>query len=122
MGLSVSTRKLRRVIQTELLKYCTEVYYRRAKKVSGIHVVFRIDDFRAEEVMKSLSLDVRVSGRGDSTDEVEDLSDVIWDALDHLYYLDDDLEFHVYQNSRSIVDEEDATVIHRRLVFEIRAL
>lgn len=122
MGLSVSTRKLRRVIQTELMKHCAEVYYRRAKQASGIHVVFRIDDFRAEEVMKSFSLDVRVSGRGDSTDAVEDLSDAIWDALDHLYYLDDDLEFHVYQNSRSIVEEEDATVIHRRLLFEIRAL
>lgn len=122
MGLSISTRKLRREIQTELKKHCSEVYYRRAKKTDGIHVVFRIDDFSADEVMKTFSLDVRVVGRGDSTDDVEDLADEIWDAFDHLYYLDSDLEFHTYQNTRNIVDEEDASVVHRRLLFEIRAL
>lgn len=122
MGLSISTKKLRKVIQTKLLTKCTEVYYRRAKKTTGNHVVFRIDDFSAGEVMKTFSLDVRVVGRGENTNAVEDLADNIWEMFDHMYYLDSDMEFHTYQNTRSIVDEEDATVIHRRLLFEIRAL
>lgn len=122
MGLPVSTRKIRRIIQDELLMHCSKVYYRRAKNTSGLHVVFRIDDFKAEEVMRAFALDVRVAGRGDCTDDVEDLADEIWDAFDHLYYLDDDIELHTYQNTRSIVDEEDASVVHRRLLFEIRAL
>ena len=122
MGIQIKTIYLRSLIRELLEEHCSTVHYRQAKRAEGLHVVFRIDDFRREEVMKVLTLDVRVVDQGKDTDAVEDLADEIWDAFDHLYYLDDHVEFTIYQNTRSIVDEEDASVIHRRLLFEIRAL
>ena len=122
MGLPIRMRHLRKVVRELLEEHCSTVHYKRAKRADGLHVVFRIDDFRAGEVMKVFALDVRVADQGDNSDAAEDLADEIWDAFDHLYYLDDELEFCTYQNTRNIVDEENASVIHRRLLFEIRAL
>lgn len=122
MGLPISTKHLRDVIQDILEENGVQVFYKKAKNVEGIHIVFRIDDFKSDEVMKVFTLDVRVVDKRQRSDMAELLADAIWDGFDHLYYLDDSLEFTTYQNTRSIVDEEDASVIHRRLLFEVRAL
>lgn len=121
MGLSIKTNRLRKIIQQQLLTKCPAVFYRKAKNAAGDHVVFVIDSFTANETVNVLSLEVRVIGTGDDTAAIEDLADDIWEMFDHFYYVADDIELAVYQNMRSIVEEDDS-VIYRRLVFEVRAL
>lgn len=122
MGLPMSTRKLRKLIQAELLKHCSQVFYLRAKKASGLHVVFMLSQIDTDEIMQQARLEVRVIDTGDDSDAAEDLSDEIWDAFDHMYYLSADLEFSVYRESRRVMTEEETSVIYRRLLFDIRAL
>lgn len=121
MGLPLRTNRLRAAIQAQLLTKCGSVFYRKAKNAAGDHLVFLLDSFSSEETINVISLEVRVIGRGDDTSVIEDLSDDIWEMFDHFYYVADDIEFAVYQNTRSVVEEDDS-VIYRRLVFEVRAL
>ena len=121
MGLSLRTNRLRTAIKLLLLTKCDQVFYRKAKGTEGTHVVFLLDEFRADETVNEISLEVRVIGRGGNTEGAEDLSDDIWELLDHYYYTADDIQFTTYQNTRAVVEEDDS-VIYRRLVFEVRAL
>ena len=122
MGLPMSTNKLRSIITTQLLQFCPNVAYKRAKQTDGPRIVFILDRITADEVMRPITLDIRISCRGDDSSALEDLTDAVWDFYDHLYYRDDSLEFAAYQNTRSDMDEEDSAVLCRRLLIEIRAL
>ena len=122
MGLPIRQNHLREVIQAKLLTKCDAVAYKRAKQSTGTHVVFMIDSFGSEELLHPVTLDVRISGAGQDSSEIEDLTDSIWDMFDHMYHLDDELEFTSYQNTRSDMDEPDAGVISRRLLIELRVL
>ena len=122
MGLSVNTDHLREVIRAKLLTKCAYVAYKKAKQATGTHIVFLLDTYTSEELASKGTLDVRISGLGDSSSEVEALTDAVWDAFDHWYYIDDQLQLRSYQNTRHNLDEGDDSVITRRLLIELDVL
>lgn len=122
MGLSVNTDHLREVIRAKLLTKCAYVAYKKAKQATGTHIVFLLDTYTSEELASKGTLDVRISGLGDSSSEVEALTDAVWDDFDHWYYIDDQLQLRSYQNTRHNLDEGDDSVITRRLLIELDVL
>ena len=122
MGLPINIDRLRGIITAQLLEFCPKVAYMRAKQSSGPRIVFLLDTIEADEVMRLIQMDIRISCQGDDSSGLEELADEVWDFFDHFYYRDEDLEFSTYQNTRSNMDEEDSAVLCRRLLFDIRAL
>ena len=117
MGASVTVRE---VIEGFLKGFCDCVYYRKAKRASGTYLVWYLDKWTADEVGSDMMLEVHIMSRGQTTNEIDDLADEIWEALDHMYYIDENVEINVYQNTRDDVEEDDLTLLHRRLVFSMR--
>ena len=59
MGLPISTDRLRGIITAQLLEFCPNVAYMRAKRSSGPRIVFLLDTIEADEVMRLIQMDVQ---------------------------------------------------------------
>jgi len=114
--------QIRTAIRTALLTKCSNVFYQRARKdIVGDYIIFDLDLLKGE-VMTQINLDVHIIGSGQNTDSVETIADNVWDLFDHYYYMDSNMEFTSYQNTRSNRDDEDKLTIHRTLNFTLRLL
>lgn len=115
------TIALRKALQTKLLGKCNTVFYRTARGGNtGNFVVYDLTNVLDDENLWQTTLEVNVLGPGQNTEPVETLADEIWQDLDHWYYLNGDLGYTCYQQSRAPVSEETDTLNHQRLVFLIR--
>lgn len=111
---------LKKVLKRLLEQHCEYAYYRKAKRASGTYLVWYLDQWTSGEVGSDLMLEVHVISRNAAPEEADTLADTIWTAFDHFYYLDEDIEVNIYQNTRGDVEEDETNLFHRRLVFSLR--
>lgn len=115
------TVALRKALYTKLHSLCSDTSYRAARGThAGNFVVFELSSVIDDETLWQTTLEVNVLGGGQNTTGIETLSDEIWEALDHWYYLVSDIGFTCYQQSRAPVTEDEDTLNHIRLTFSIR--
>lgn len=84
------------------------------------YCVYSLDEVIHDEFQTVCNLEVNVMDYGTSSSACETLADSLQAALDHYHYIDNDIEFETYADTRNVVQEEDKKIIRRRLLFELR--
>lgn len=113
------TKDLRAIIYA-VLTTCQNapVFYKQARdNPPNDFVVFSVDEVTRSDGRITCETEINVVGRGNDTASVEDRADAIQTALDKYVKIDNGVGVYFYAEGRHDVDEEDRTIIRRRLTF-----
>ena len=98
-------------------------YYQTAKQdAPSLYAVWTLNGVTADEILDQAELEVYIIGSGDDTTAAENLADTVWSTLDHWTYYSstDGIGFTTYPSTRTPLEEDDKTIIKRRLTFTVR--
>lgn len=115
------TLAARSVIQAELKKLCSNVYFEQASAAPAFpYLVYSFDELTHDYGLTLCQLEVNAFDYGTSTATCETLSDNVQTALERYHHIDENLQFSIYRERRQPVSEEDRKIIRRRMTFEVR--
>lgn len=115
-------KNLRKQLNNILKEVHPQVYFKRAK-VGAVYpyIIFDLPNSASIEDMELINLDIDVWDNSTDTTIIEDLATDIWDKLNRLHYVDEDMSFGIYRMARlSLNDEDDIRLNRRLLTFNIR--
>lgn len=109
----------------EMIKVrCNNVYYEEGVQV-GMEkkkypfVTLELEDIGNTDGATKYVLELNVIDYGKIKSTAEELADKIQDDLDHINYIDENIQFRSYKDGRKTIKEDDKQVIRKRLMFEI---
>lgn len=115
------TTSLRRIIQRKLDAVIKSYYQKADKGAIFPHSVFDFETIDLLDINRDdLILIIDIWGKGNNTSEIEDLADQIEEMFNAANMPEDDVLPTFYRLSRTPIDDEDKTLIHRRLKFQIQ--
>lgn len=115
------TKSLRRIIQKNI-DAIIKSYYRHADKGAIFpHAVFDFESIDLLDINRDdLILIIDIWGKGNDTSEIEDLADQIEKMFNAANMPEEDVLPTFYRMSRKPIDDEDKSLIHRQLKFQIQ--
>lgn len=115
------TTALRRIIQRNI-DAVIKSYYRKADKGALFpHAVFDFESIDLLDINRDdLILIIDVWGKGNDTSEIEDLADQIEKLFNAANMPEGDVLPTFYRMSRKPIDDEDKSLIHRQLKFQVQ--
>lgn len=115
------TIAVRTALKTVISGVVANTHYDHANKDTAFpYCVYIVDEVLHDEFQTVCNLEINVMDYGSSSAVCETLADNLQKALDHYHFIDGDVEFETYIDTRNIVQEEDKKIIRRRLLFELR--
>lgn len=115
--------KLRAEIKKILENIHPQVYHIDTKNKKGYpYLVYDLSDGYADENLELFNLDIEVwdSPLNDDTTEVERISQLVWDELNGYHGINEDMQFSIYRQSRSRVEDDEPRIKRRTLIFNLR--
>jgi hypothetical protein len=103
---------------------CPNAYYEEGVQV-GMEkkkypfVTLELEDVGYTDGSTKYVLELNVIDYGKIKSIAEQLADKIQDDLDHITYIDENIQFRSYKDGRKTIKEDDKQVIRKRLMFEI---
>ena len=115
------TNAIRKIIQTNI-DNIVKCYYRTADaKVNYPHAVYDFESIDLGDINRDdLVLIIDIWGKGKDTSKIEEITDRIEKLFNAANMPDVDVLPTFYRISRKPIDDEDKTIIHRQLKFQIQ--
>ena len=115
------TNSLRKIIQSNI-GAIVQTFYRTADKDCFYpYAVYDFENIDLGDINRDdLILIIDIWGKGNDTSEIEDLADQIEKLFNAANMPEDDVLPTFYRMSRKPIDDEDKTLIHRQLKFQIQ--
>jgi hypothetical protein len=113
------TPALKKELQRLLETINPNVYYEEASKPVHPYIVYEMQELTYEYGKTLLELEMNVIDYGKNTTTVDSLADTIQYTLNKYYFINTEIQFVIYKDSRKKIEEEDKKIIRRRLTFEI---
>ena len=115
------TNHLREIIQTKI-NSIIKCYYRTAdSKASFPHSVYDFESINLGDINRDdLILIVDIWGKGKDTSQIEEIADNIETIFNAANLPNEEVLPTFYRISRKPIDDEDKTIIHRQLKFQIQ--
>ena len=115
-------KKLRIELMKILKEVHTNVYFKRAKTGATYpYIIFDLPNSASIEDMELINFDVDVWDNNTDSSIIEDLASVVWNKLNRLHHVDENMSFGIYRMTRLSLNDEDDTRLNRRLLtFNIR--
>lgn len=116
------TNALRKVIQSKIKSVIDKCYYRMADDANIYpHAVYDFENIDLGDINRDdLILIIDLWGKGNDTSQIEDIADQIEGIFNAANLPNDDVLPTFYRISRKPIDDEDKTIIHRQLKFQIQ--
>lgn len=116
------TMALRTTVSTELAKVMpmdSLIFYQQAQKEarSSIYAVYTVEQIDETDGRLTFELEINLVGSEYDTSTIENLADDVQAHFNKLVIIDDDIGVYFYADRRNNVEEEDRTIIRRRLTF-----
>jgi hypothetical protein len=116
----MKTWTLRVELQRLFKTLTTNVYYEGNQDPAVYpRLVFENSEVSYSDGKTLYQLEVNIIDYGTSTRVVEDLADTVQSTLNNYYFINSEIQFVVYKGLRQKVEEDDKSIIRRRLLFEI---
>lgn len=113
--------KLREELNKILKEIHPRVYYMKApNKEVFPYIIYALPQSFIEDDIEIFNLDIDIWDNKTDTIELEVLGQTVWDRLDRLHCINDDLQFSIYRQSRLTVDDDDPRIKRRILIFTLR--
>lgn len=115
------TNSIRKIIQTNI-DNIVKCYYRTADaKANYPHAVYDFESIDLGDINRDdLVLIIDIWGKGKDTSKIEEITDRIEKLFNAANMPDVDVLPTFYRISRKPIDDEDKTIIHRQLKFQIQ--
>lgn len=115
------TNSIRKIIQTNI-DNIVKCYYRTADaKANYPHAVYDFESIDLGDINRDdLVLIIDIWGKGKDTSKIEEMTDRIEKLFNAANMPDVDVLPTFYRISRKPIDDEDKTIIHRQLKFQIQ--
>ena len=115
-------KKLRIELNKILKEVHQRVYFKSAKADTLYpYIIYDLPNSASIEDMELISLDIDVWDNNSDTTIIEDLASSIWNKLNRLQHIDENMSFSIYRATRlSLNDEDDSRLNRRLLAFNIR--
>lgn len=115
------TNSIRKIIQTNI-DNIVKCYYRTADaKANYPHAVYDFESIDLGDINRDdLVLIIDIWGNGKDTSKIEEITDRIEKLFNAANMPDVDVLPTFYRISRKPIDDEDKTIIHRQLKFQIQ--
>ena len=115
------TNFLRKIIQSKI-NSIVKLYYRTADAKAGFpHAVYDFENIDLGDLFRDdLILVVDLWGKGKDTSPIEEMADQIEELFNAANIPDEHVLPTFYRISRKPIDDEDKTIIHRQLKFQIQ--
>lgn len=112
-------------LRTELNKILKEihprVFFMRASDTTVFpYIVYDLPVSFTDDDVEVFNLDIDIWDGNTDTTELEALTNTIWKALDSLYFINEDMQFSIYRQSRHTVEDDDPRIKRRTLIFSLR--
>ena len=115
------TLDIRKAVRDLLLTRFENVYYRSAPAdAQKPYAVFLVDETTVIDCCTVCSLLIELSDYGTDDTVIETLADNIQSDFDHFHFINDNLEFSAYLDSRKNITDNDKLILRRRIEFELR--
>jgi len=113
---------LRNAIMKKLKEFHPVAYSEQApKKANFPYVVYSFPNSFSKEGQEVFILDIDIWDNQEDTTALETLASSVWKGLNRLHYIDENIQFSIYQSSRLPELEDDNPAIKRRkLIFELK--
>ena len=116
------TMALRTTVSTELAKVMPKdslIFYQQAQKDArmSIYAVYTVEQIDDTDGRLTFELEINLVGSEYDTSTIENLADDVQAHFNKLVIIDDDIGVYFYADRRNNVEEEDRTIIRRRLTF-----
>lgn len=112
---------IKQAIREELSKYCPRVFNERSlseELFKDMHIVFYFTLISRHDNIANVRLRVDCFDYGEDSRKVEDLADSICEGLEKWQYLNQGMFLRVYFASRDSIEEDNKSIIHRRINFD----
>lgn len=112
-------------LRVELNKLLKEihprVYFMKAPDTATFpYIVYDLPQSFTDDDLEVFNLDIDIWDNNTDTTEIESLANQIWKALDRLNFINDDVQFSIYRQSRHTVEDDDPRIRRRTLIFSVR--
>ena len=115
------TLDIRKAVRDLLLTRLENVYYRSAPAdAEEPYAVFLVDETTVIDGCMVCSLLIELSDYGTDDTAIQTLADNIQSDFDHFHFINDNLEFSAYLDSRKNITDNDKLILRRRIEFELR--
>ena len=115
------TLDIRKAVRDLLLTRLENVYYRSAPAdAEKPYAVFLVDETTVIDGCTVCSFLIELSDYGTDDTAIETLADNIQSDFDHFHFINDNLEFSAYLDSRKNITDNDKLILRRRVEFELR--
>ena len=115
------TTSLRRIIQKKLDGIIKSYYCTADKDAMFPHSVFDFENIDLLDINRDdLILTIDLWGKGKDTSEIENIADQIEEMFNAANMPEEDILPTFYRMNRTPIDDEDKSLIHRRLKFQIQ--
>lgn len=117
----MATAKLREYLAGRFAAVGATAYHWPAPATADfLYLVYTLKEVSYEEGFSLQELEVDVVDYGTDTAPAEAMADKLQASLDHLYALTDDFQVAIYRERRQTIEENDKSIIRRRLTFQVR--
>ena len=116
------TIALRSIVMNQMAQVMPQgslTFYQQAQKESipGIYAVFTVEEIDTTDGRHTYETEINLVGSGGDTATIENLADDIQAHFDKLVIINGNVGVYFYADRRNNVEEEDRTIIRRRLTF-----
>ena len=116
------TIALRTTVSRELANVMPKdslIFYQQAQKeaLPSIYAVYTVEEIDNTDGRLTYELEINLVGSGGDTSTIENLADDIQAHFNKLVCIENDIGVYFYTDRRNNVEEEDRTIIRRRLTF-----
>jgi hypothetical protein len=115
------TLALRTAVVSELAKVLPQgmaAYYQQAQKTAPeAYAVYTIEEIDNTDERLTYELEINLVMHGHDTSTIEDLADAVQKHFNKLVKITEDVGVYFYADRRNNVEEEDRTILRRRLTF-----
>lgn len=115
------TNSVRKIIQTNISKIIKSFYRVADAKETFPYAVYDFEDIDLLDIHRDdLILIIDIWGKGKDTSRIEDITDQIENVLNATNIPGEDVLPTFYRISRKPIDDEDKSLIHRQLKFQVQ--
>lgn len=115
--------KLRTQLNKILKSIHPTVFYKKAPDDAIFpYLVYDLPQSYYEDDLETFNLDIDIWDKpveGD-TEELETLSQAIWNELNSYYFINEDMQFSIHRQSRLTIEDDDPRIGRRTLIFNLR--
>ncbi|CAK7001957.1 hypothetical protein [Tissierella sp.] len=84
------------------------------------YIVYDLPQSYFEDDLEVFNLDVDIWDNKTDTTEIETLSQAIWNELNRYHFINNDMQFTIYRQSRLTIEDDDPRIRRRTLIFQLR--